>query len=401
MKLPPLSKRPPTASALMLGLLVATVTSCHVTTLPPPAPSPVCPKLREPAVIPIVPEPKAPLCGLPAVYRRPEWPTTLSSTSEQELAPAPAGSIALVVLPDTQYYTACSYSHLKNQGTFIAQERDRRHLLGAISLGDITDRNSDEEWAFARQSLSPIPVDFPLMLTTGNHDTGDHGTANTRESLLSKYFSESWANESRALRAVMTPGRLENAFYSLDAGNYRLGVLMLEWAPRRKTVDWANQVLARNLDHRFIIATHAYLYDDSTRYDYATRKNTQHWNPLEYPSAEDTLAEDASHDGEMLWNALVRRHRNVFLVVSGHVLNQGAGRLTSRGDSGNVVHQLLTNYQMLDEGGFGYLLLLEFYPDGKTLHVKTYSPSLRLYSYASGQDYRLQVEPPLFTTPGG
>jgi hypothetical protein len=83
-------------------------------------------------------------------------------------------------------------------------------------------------------------------------------------------------------------------------------------------------------------------------------------------------------------------------TVSGHVLGQGTGHQTSRGDAGNVVHQLLTNYQMLDEGGLGYLRLLELYPDGKTIHVKTFSPSLGLYSYAAGQDFRLTVEPPLF-----
>jgi hypothetical protein len=170
---------------------------------------------------------------------------------------------------------------------------------------------------------------------------------------------------------------------------------MLEWSPRRDTVSWANQIVAKYRDHRIVVSTHAYLYEDSTRYDYATRKDDQLWNPLAYRTAKNDFAEDGSCDGEMLWNDLIRKHPNIFLVVSGHVLGQGAARLTSVGDSGNVVHQLLANYQMLDEGGLGYLRLLEFYPDHKTLHVKTYSPSLNVYSYAADQDFRLELSPPL------
>jgi hypothetical protein len=387
--------------SLAVGFVLNCVSSCRSEVPPQSLPLPSCPTA---AVVPSVPvevivpkAPPTPKCGLPEDLKRPEWPTVLSGTNEQELDPAPSETATLVLLPDTQYYTACRYPHLKNQANFIAQERERRHLIGAISLGDITDHNSDGQWTFARESLSVIPPEFPLLLTTGNHDTGSNGTTEDRESLLSKYFTESWARQSGALKELMTSGSIENAFYSLDAGQYQLGVLVLEWAPRRKTVEWANQVVTRYKNHRVIVATHAYLYDDGTRYDYATRGKTQRWNPLEYLSAKTTLAAEESFDGEMLWNSFVRRHGNIFLVVSGHVLNQGTARLTSRGDAGNVVHQLLADYQMLDEGGLGYLQLLEFYPDGKTLHMKTYSPSLGQFSYATGQDYRLEVEPPLFS----
>jgi hypothetical protein len=261
-------------------------------------------------------------------------------------------------------------------------------------LGDLTDRNSAEEWEFVRDALSPIEPGFPLLLTTGNHDVGENGTTNDRLSLLSKYFDEPWAQSSGALRATMTPGNIENAFYSLDVGRLRLGVLMLEWSPRRATVAWANGVLTRFADHRVIIATHAYVYDDSSRYDRATRPD-QAWSPYDYGTARGTFADEGSHDGEQLWNALVRRHPGIFLVVSGHVLGQGTGRLTSRGDAGNAVHQILVNYQMLDQGGLGYLRYFELHPDGRTLHMKTHSPSLGLYSYAADQDFRLEIDPPL------
>jgi hypothetical protein len=335
-----------------------------------------------------------PLCGLPAGLSQPEWPRSLSATLARERDAVPEGAVTFVLLPDPQYYSACRYPHLRNQAQWIAQQRAQRQILAAISLGDLTDHNSPEEWNFVRDALSPIAHGFPLLLTTGNHDVGNNGTTDNRESQLSTYFDEEWAKSSGALRAVMTPSQIENAFYSLEAGRFRLGVLMLEWSPRKATVDWANQVLLRFKDHRVIVATHAYVYDDSTRYDRATRPD-QLWSPFDYGTGQGALAEQGSHDGEQLWNALVRRHPGIFLVVSGHVLGQGTGRLTSHGDAGNVVHQILVNYQMLDQGGLGYLRYFEIHPDGRTLHMKTHSPSLGLYSYAAEQDFRLEIEPPL------
>ena len=332
---------------------------------------------------------------MPARLFHSEWPTTLSSTLAQERDPYLAGSQTIVLIPDPQYYVACRYAHLWNQSKWIHEQRDSRNIVAAITLGDLTDHNTTAEWEFVRDSFAPLAKGFPLMLTTGNHDYGVNGAADSRETLLPRYFDENWARTNAGLRELMSPESIANAFYSLDTGKYRLGVLMLEWSPRRATVDWANGVLSRYADHRVIVATHAYLYDDSTRYD-RLRRPDQLWSPYDYGTAQGDLATDESHDGEMLWNALVRRHAGIFLVVSGHVLGQGAGRLTSRGDAGNAVHQILVNYQMLNQGGLGYLRYFEILPGGNLIHMKTYSPSLGLYSYAADQDFRLELDPPLY-----
>ncbi len=71
---------------------------------------------------------------------------------------------------------------------------------------------------------------------------------------------------------------------------------------------------------------------------------------------------------------LVRRHPNIFMTVNGHVLNDGLGFLTSKGDAGNNVHQILVNYQMLPVGGETWLRILSLRPDGKAIQVQDYSP---------------------------
>ena len=53
--------------------------------------------------------------------------------------------------------------------------------------------------------------------------------------------------------------------------------------------------------------------------------------------------------GERIFQNLVRRHPNVFLVLCGH--DDGEGYLLSRGDHGQAIHQLMSNYQQWPNGG--------------------------------------------------
>src|SRR6185503_8725998 len=120
-------------------------------------------------------------------------------------------------------------------------------------------------------------------------------------------------------------------------------ILALEWAPRDHAVEWANSIVERHTDHRVILLTHAYMYYDETRYDWKTNGEKQTWNPHAYANAK---LPGGANDGQELWDKLVKRHPGFVLTLNGHVLNDGTGRMTSRGDHGNVVHQLLANYQM-------------------------------------------------------
>jgi serine phosphatase RsbU (regulator of sigma subunit) len=66
------------------------------------------------------------------------------------------------------------------------------------------------------------------------------------------------------------------------------------------------------------------------------------------------------------------------LIVSDGVLEaqspEGQAFGSDRGDHGNVVHQMMCDYQKKEMGGLAYLRLLEFAPDGETVQVWTYSP---------------------------
>jgi hypothetical protein len=326
----------------------------------------------------------------------------LEPTSAQDPAPPGAGAVTLAVLPDTQYYALCNSPHLKRQSEWLSTLAKTRTLAGVVHLGDLTESNTDVEWQYVKDALSPLRTVAPVLLATGNHDYGELGKADKRTTLFQKYFHDPSPLTQSAVVETLVPGDLENAYYRVNLGRSALGVLILEWSPRTATVAWANEVLRRHAADRVIFLTHAYLFHDSTRYDFKRRGATeQPWNPLAYgtaraPDGSGRPNSEGAYDGEMLWQDLLKRHRGIFLTLNGHVLGDGTGLLSSRGDSGNTVHQVLSNYQMLDQGGLGYLRLLEFQPDGRTLRIKTYSPSLALFATAPDQNFELTISPPLW-----
>jgi hypothetical protein len=71
----------------------------------------------------------------------------------------------------------------------------------------------------------------------------------------------------------------------------------------------------------------------------------------------------------------VARHENFILTLSGHVIGDGLGRMVSQTPGKRDVHQLLVNFQMRPKGGDGWLRLLEFRADGKTVDVCDFSPT--------------------------
>jgi hypothetical protein len=126
-----------------------------------------------------------------------------------------------------------------------------------------------------------------------------------------------------------------------------------------------------------IVVTHAHLYSDSLRYDLDRHGVAQRWNPRSYPLSKHPV--NSVNDAEQVWRKCLAKHKNLQVVLSGHVLNYGTGYLVSSGERGQKVHQILANYQAAVEprrayGGGGFMRLMQFHPDRKLVTVRTYSP---------------------------
>lgn len=334
-------------------------------------------------------------CAAPDDVGYDNTPRVLAPTAPADAMPPTPGSITIAMLPDVQYYTKCRSPHLAAQLQWLAGAAPQRGVRAALYMGDLTEHNTREEWRWFRDQLEPFEDRLPIVLATGNHDYGHNGDTHRRHTFFDNYFRAP-PGMAGPLLVARKRDSIENAYYRIALPRVTLGVLVLEWAPRASTVAWANAMLSKYPLDRVIVVTHAYLYEDSTRYDWHSRGTAQRWNPLWYDMSWLEALHDREYDGEMLWQSLVRRHPGIFLVLCGHVGGTGTGLLESRGDAGNRVQQVLANFQLLDQGGLGYLRLFEIQPDGRSMRMETYSPSLGRFAIADSQRGNLPIEPALW-----
>lgn len=301
------------------------------------------------------------------------------------------GSFTVAVLPDTQNYSERFPEQYLAQTQWIVDSKKDRNIAAVLHLGDITNRNTPPQWENAQRAMNQLDGHVPYFMAPGNHDYSEGGGCKDRTTHMSTYFPLDKFKETKNFAAVYDkePDRMENSCHLFSAEGRDFVVIALEFGPRADVVRWANEMAAKYKDRAAILITHAYIYSDETRYDWATYGTKQTWNPHSYPVAKAT--NDDVMDGEELWKNLVSKHENFILTLNGHVLHDGLGRVVTRTPGGRDVPQVLVNFQMKPKGGDGWLRLLEFKADGKTVQTYDYSPTLNKRNESSQNQFAMQI----------
>jgi len=304
-----------------------------------------------------------------------------------EADPIADGSFTIILLPDTQNYSTSYPQIYAAQTQWIADHQVSHNIKMVLHQGDVTNNNSVAEFNNAKAAMSILDTaGVPYSIAPGNHDytTGRSTLFNS-----DTYFGTNSAYGTQAsIGGFFEAGKTDNSYSTFNAGGRDWLVFSVEFGPRDQVVDWMLDVVEDHPNHYYILNTHAYLYSDSTRYDWWTKGTSQSWNPHNYSTSVFT---GGVNDGQELWDKLVKLDDHWRFTFNGHVLNDGAGWLASEGNNGNVVHQILANYQNTAEGGGGYLRIMEFYPDGDTVRVTSYSPYYGSYLQASDQHFTLSM----------
>lgn len=284
----------------------------------------------------------------------------------------------LAVLPDTQYYSQKYPHHFETQTQWIANHYQSRNISYMLHLGDIVQNDAPKEWEVAVRSLRALDGKVPYLLIPGNHDYSNHG----RSTRLTEYFSVQKMEKWPTFGGVFEKDHLDNNYHLFRIGEQDWIALGLEYGPRKKTMTWANEVLLKHRNRKAIIVTHGYMFYNNTRYDH--RRGSQRASPYGY-------AGDGA-DGEQLWNTVIRKHPNVMMVICGHVRTGGLGYRASEGDYGNIVHEMMANYQKMRGGGMAFMRLLEFHPDGETVQVRTFSPSTGEVRHSKLEEFQFKLQ---------
>lgn len=268
-----------------------------------------------------------------------------------------------------------------------------------LFMGDLTQSDALEEWAVVKQGLTTLAdAGLPFCVVQGDHDLGHtHAPqlppyffmkASHRGSEMNNQLS-GWVR-ARSPHLVGTfDGQISNAHYQITIGTMRLVVLSLEFKPRDAVLQWAGGVLSAHRTHTAIVITHSYLNDT----------NLQH-RTTEHPLSDGSNSVEGN-SGTGVWSKLVSQHRNVAMVLCGHMdgvryelstapapaptpatgpplthRNDGDGEASS-GARREVhqVHEIMSNFQQWPQGGGGWLRYMTVQPSRDRVAVRTYNPS--------------------------
>ena len=285
----------------------------------------------------------------------------------------------IIALPDTQFY-AEKYPHIfTSQTQWIREQVNSENIKYVLHLGDITQNNIDKEWKLANKSMSILDGYVPYSLTLGNHDMGPGGSTQNRNSPFDNYFGYSRYQLEEWYGGHFADSNRNNYTF-FEVFGMKFMVVSLEYGPTDEMLHWAGKIIDQHPDYRVIILTHVYMFDDNTRQGPGDRSN---------PHLE-IFGE--TNDGEDMWEKLVNKHRNIFLVINGHIDCDRYSYLTSTGIYGNKVLQILANYQHMENGGNGYLVIIKFVPDENKIYLRTYSPYLKKFLATPGNQLELEYK---------
>ena len=277
----------------------------------------------------------------------------------------------IVVLPDTQFYSESYPDIFTNQTQWIVDHKNDLNIKFVVHVGDIVDNGySIPEWDNANTSISILDDEIPYLLIPGNHDYDDLCAAAPRDASnyntyfpYTRYEKYDWYGGH-----YPSNGNQNNyGFFSVDTEEFL--VLGLEFCPTDATLNWADNVIGSYPSKKVIVFTHSYMYYDDTRAGCSGYSGAC----CIYGCCGDC------NDGEEMWDNLIKKHSNIVLVTNGHFTGDGSGKRTDYVDS-HPINQIFQNYQMLVNGGNGWLRYYTFKPVENKIEAKTYSPYLDQYN---------------------
>jgi hypothetical protein len=242
-----------------------------------------------------------------------------------------------------------------------------------VCLGDIVQNaHVEKEWLNAYEASRILDGVVPYTSVPGNHDLVTKDKAITRDSTLyNKFFGVSRFEKEPWYRGHLGATN-DNNFCTFSAAGRDFLILSVEFAPRDEVLDWAAEICQKHPAHNVILATHSYL------------------NLKGRISAPNKVANSTANNGEEMWDKLVRKQPNIFMVACGHV--GGVNLLLSKNDAGGQVIEILTDYQNLQKGGEGWLRTMKFVPAENKIYVDAYSPLLKQHNSDSKQTHTIDLD---------
>ncbi len=286
-------------------------------------------------------------------------PITLSGDWRDEVT-IPDYDYSIAVVGDTQVITERSPAGLKTIYDWILANKDSKNIQFVAGLGDITEHNTADEWALAAEQILRLKGEIPFSIVGGNHDESNGSSA-----LLNQYLPADtlFAGLNSNRYGLFEAGKSDNSYQLFEVGEVKYMMIALEFGPSPDVLAWAGELCDAYPDRNVIITTHAYL--DGLGYV----MDLNHSGSPHLKGGYETTY------GTTIWEELVSTHDNIVLAFSGHVTADKAMVRQEIGKYGQVVTQMVSNPQTIDDQRelTGMVTMLYFSEDGTQMTVSDYS----------------------------
>jgi len=265
------------------------------------------------------------------------------------------GDYSIIIVPDIQIMTLLYPDVLDNMTDWIRDNAEKYKIKFMIQVGDLTETKTVREWESVQYNLDKLDGVVPYAFVPGNHDY--IGLPYDRDTtVFNKYLSYDKYSQTSYFGGSYEDGKLDNAYYYFTADDTDYMVVGLEAIPRDSVLEWANGIVADNPERRVIVATHAYLYYNG-EYD------------------KSGVYSVIGSSGKKIWDEFASLHKNIIMVVCGHIHYDDIVMRTDKGIHGNIVQQMLADSQEMDyyREGVGMIALLTFNNNGQDVAVNWYS----------------------------
>lgn len=272
-----------------------------------------------------------------------------------------AQKFTIPVFPDTQGEVGGNHKMYFSRFKWVVENKDKLKIPMVLHVGDLVNFDNYDHYDVASQGYDTLDkYHIPYAIAIGNHDTeavgflsGSAAPGNVNQNLRKTRKFNSYFPPNRFInqRGRYEDEKSDNSYYTFKVGDTNWLVLTLEFCPRMGPINWAGDVIKDYFNYNVIILTHYHLT----------------------PKGEiaDRNAGYGDFSPQVVFDRLLKLYPNIKFVLSGHVVPTALR--VDTGVNGNKIYQMLQDYQHEDSGG-GYIRLLTFDIDKKTVSAEMYSP---------------------------
>jgi hypothetical protein len=295
----------------------------------------------------------------------------------------------VVSLPDTQKYPDTTDSqdligYAQDQTQWVADNVGTENIQFVTHEGDVVENANETEYGLMDDVMSTLDGVVPYSVLPGNHDWEVWFDRSSSIELYEQTFNAA-RYDGYDWFGGTGPGDSElNSYQLFSAGGYEFLHIALEFEPRGSVDDpstplgWAQERIDEHAGKPTIVTTHSYL-NSGGRPDYTQTRN------------------GTGNSGQEVWEELISPNPQIFMVLCGHFVYYGGYHQVSQNVDGQDVYEMVANYQRLENGGNGWLRLIQFQPGGGSggqdrIQVRTYSPSLGEFDTDSDNQFSFDLD---------